>query len=88
VRPAFIARDGIGLVDAALGGLGIARVYDLSARRHIADGRLEALLPGWSCGREPIYAVFPSRRHVPAKVRAFLEFAGAFIAHISRSGTL
>jgi DNA-binding transcriptional LysR family regulator len=87
VGSAFIARDGIGLVDAALGGLGIARVYDLAARRHIADGRLEVLLPGWSCGREPIYAVFPSRRHVPAKVRAFLEFADAFVGHISRPGT-
>jgi len=80
VLPALVARDGIGLVDAALGGVGITRAYDLAVSRYVADGSLEAVLPDWSCGREPISAVIPSRRNVPAKVRAFLDFAGAFLA--------
>jgi LysR family transcriptional regulator for bpeEF and oprC len=83
MQPILVARDGIGLVDAALGGAGIARVYDVAANRHLASGDLERVLPDWSCGREPIYAVFPSRRNVPAKVRAFLEFTAAFVAHIA-----
>jgi DNA-binding transcriptional LysR family regulator len=86
VRPILIARDGIGLVDAALGGVGITRAYDLAVNSYLADGRLEAVLPDWSCGREPIHAVFPSRRNVPAKVRAFLEFAAAFLDRIAKSG--
>jgi DNA-binding transcriptional LysR family regulator len=85
VRPALIARDGIGLVDAALGGVGITRAYDLAVNGYLARGGLEAVLPDWSCGREPIYAVFPSRRNVPAKVRAFLEFAAAFLDHEAQS---
>jgi DNA-binding transcriptional LysR family regulator len=87
VRPILIVRDGIGLVDAALGGVDIARIYDLAASGHVADGSLEAVLPDWSCGRESICAVFPSRRHVPAKVRAFLEFANAFLDRIAQSGS-
>jgi DNA-binding transcriptional LysR family regulator len=85
VRPILVARDGIGLVDAALGGVGIARIYDLAANRHLASGALETVLPGWSGGREPIYAVFPSRRNVPAKVRVFLEFVGAFVDTIGQT---
>ena len=85
MRPILVARDGIGLVDAAAGGVGIARVYEVAAQRHLANGELERVLPGWSCGREPIYAVFPSRRNVPAKVRAFLDFTAAFVAHVAAS---
>ena len=36
---------------------------------------LEQLLVDWSSKRQPIYAVFPSRRNVPAKVRVFMAFA-------------
>lgn len=87
VRPSLIARDGIGLVDATLGGAGIARVYDLAARAFVADGSLETVLPDWSCGREPIHAVFPSRRHLPAKVRVFLDFAHAFVRRFAQCGS-
>jgi LysR family transcriptional regulator for bpeEF and oprC len=87
VRPILIVRDGIGLVDATLGGAGIARIYDLAARTYVADGGLEAVLPDWSCGHEPIYAVFPSRRNLPAKVRAFLEFARSFLDRIAKSSS-
>ena len=85
MRPILVVRDGIGLVDGALGGVGIARIYDLSAGAYIADGSLETVLPGWSCGRETVYAVFPGRRHVPAKVSALLEFAGTFLHRITQS---
>jgi DNA-binding transcriptional LysR family regulator len=85
VRPILVARDGIGLVDAALGGVGITRIYDLAANRHLAGGGLETILPAWSCGREPIYAVFPGRRNVPAKVRVFLDFVGAFIDTVAQA---
>jgi DNA-binding transcriptional LysR family regulator len=70
----LMVRDGIGLVDAAAGGIGMARIYDASARPYLDAGSLEPLLEDWSCEREPIYAVRPSGR-LPGKVRAFLQFA-------------
>lgn len=91
VPVAFVARDGIGIVDAAIGGAGVARIYDLSAGPAIEAGALEAVLPGWDSGRRPVDAVLPGRRNVPTKVRAFLEFMEALLAHAggphARSGT-
>jgi len=70
-----VVRDGIGLVDAGAGGGGVLRPYEFSARPYIAAGSLKVLMPDWSSSRHPVYAVFPKARHVPAKVRVFLEFA-------------
>ena len=74
-----VARDGIGLGDAAVGGAGVARIYDLSACTYLKRGSLEALLPNWSSGEMPVYAVLPTRRGIPAKVRLFLDFAQALL---------
>jgi LysR family transcriptional regulator for bpeEF and oprC len=76
---AVVVRDGIGMVDIALSGLGIAQIYDVSAHQHIVHGALEAVLTDWSSARQPIYAVVPSRRNMPAKVRAFIEFARSLV---------
>jgi DNA-binding transcriptional LysR family regulator len=46
---------------------------------HIVNGELERILPDWSSPRQPIYAVIPSRRNVPAKVRTFIEFARSLV---------
>lgn len=75
-----VARDGVGIADAAAGGAGVAQIYDLSARPFVTVGALEIILPGWSCGRKPVQAVLPTRRNVPAKVRLFLEFAQSLLA--------
>jgi DNA-binding transcriptional LysR family regulator len=32
------------------------------------------LFPEWADERYPLYAYYPSRHHVPAKTRAFLDF--------------
>ena len=84
VPASLAARDGVGLVDAALGGVGIAQIYDLAARAALDAGLLEPLLTDWTCERQPVYAVMPSRRNVPAKVRAFLEFAREVVAGAER----
>jgi LysR family transcriptional regulator, regulator for bpeEF and oprC len=73
----LIVRDGVGLADLAAEGTGIAQIYDTTASYYIEDGRLERLLGAWSSGQQPVYSVLPGRRNVPAKVRAFLEFAHA-----------
>ncbi len=80
VTVGMVVRDGIGLVDAGAAGAGVLRPYECAARRHIATGALKILLPEWSGPRHPVSATFPARRHVPAKVRAFLEFAQALVS--------
>jgi LysR family transcriptional regulator for bpeEF and oprC len=80
VPVAAVVRDGIGLADLAAERAGMAQIYDTTAHHYIADGRLQPVLESWSSGHQPIYAVLPSQRNVPAKVRAFVGFARSLIA--------
>jgi DNA-binding transcriptional LysR family regulator len=43
----------------------------------LADGRLIELFPDWPDERFPLYALYPSRHHLPAKTRVFLEFVSS-----------
>jgi len=71
-------RDGIGVVDAAVGGCGIALPFDTSVRHLLASRQLRALLPGWFGEQRPVLAITSSNRgRTPAKVRAFIEFVEA-----------
>ena len=59
----------------ALAGLGIALKSTWDVQRHLEDGSLVSLLPGYTFASDvAIYAVYPHRRHLPAKTRAFIEF--------------
>ena len=42
--------------------------------RHIAAGTLESILDEYVQEDVPIYAVYPSGKHLSPKVRAFLDF--------------
>jgi len=49
-------------------------VINTLRRGALRSGRLVELFPGWSDERFPLYAIFPSRLHRAAKVRAFIDF--------------
>lgn len=59
---------------AALEGLGIAILPEIMVERDVAAGRLETILPGAAELRAKIYAVYPSRKFLSAKVRTFIDF--------------
>jgi DNA-binding transcriptional LysR family regulator len=74
VRARVIARDGVGLVDAALGGCGIARPFEISARPWLKVGRLRPLLTHWEGDSHAITAVLSSReRSATPKIRACID---------------
>ena len=59
----------------ALAGLGVALKSTWDVRRHLEDGTLVALCPGYTFDTDvAIEAVYPHRRHLPAKTRAFIDF--------------
>jgi DNA-binding transcriptional LysR family regulator len=60
-------------LEAAIAGLGVARITATFCAQAVAEGRLVRLLPEWECAPLRIYALLPGRRLVPAKVRVFLE---------------
>jgi DNA-binding transcriptional LysR family regulator len=59
---------------ACLAGHGIAQIMALGTQPLFDSGRLVDLFPDWPDERFPLYALYPSRRHPSAKVRAFLDF--------------
>jgi DNA-binding transcriptional LysR family regulator len=62
------------LIGACEAGAGIAQVLEIGCAELLRVGRLVELFPEWSDERFPLYAVYPSRLHRAAKVRAFIEF--------------
>lgn len=60
--------------EAAIAGAGIANLPTFVIADAVARGELEVVLSGQE--REPIamHAVFPATQHVPARVRAFIDF--------------
>jgi len=62
----------------ALAGLGIALKSTWDVYQHLQDGSLVELFPGYAFHSDvAIYAVYPHRRHLPAKTRVFIEFLAA-----------
>ncbi len=61
------------LLRLARAGAGIAAVPDLLAAPYIRRGELRRVLPAWCLGPRTAWAVFPGRRLMPGKVRAFLD---------------
>ena len=68
------ANNGRFLTEIAAADGGITLEPDFIVGDAIRAGRLVVLLPGFAPPESPIYAVYPSRRHLSAKVRAFVEF--------------
>ncbi|MFP5391414.1 MAG: LysR family transcriptional regulator [Gammaproteobacteria bacterium] len=62
------------MIDACVDGAGVAQVMALDTGSLLAGGQLVDLFPDWPDERFPLYALYPSRQHPPAKVRAFLDF--------------
>lgn len=59
---------------AALAGLGITMVPEFSVENEIREGLLVSILEDRFPTGSGVYAVYPHRRHVPAKVRVFVDF--------------
>ncbi|SFD96165.1 LysR family transcriptional regulator [Paracidovorax konjaci] len=74
VTTRFTANDAVLLLAAAESGAGVALQPTYLARPRIAAGALEALLPRWHPPELTVYALYPSRKHLPVAVRALLDF--------------
>jgi DNA-binding transcriptional LysR family regulator len=66
--------DALTQIEACVAGCGVAQVLDMSVTALLKKGMLINLFPVWSDELFPLYAYYPSRHFVPAKLRAFLDF--------------
>jgi len=74
VKGRLLTSDSGTLLGACEAGFGIAQIIEIGCGHRLRSGRLVELCPGWSDERFPLYAIFPSRLHRAAKVRAFIDF--------------
>ncbi|UOD50272.1 LysR family transcriptional regulator [Orrella daihaiensis] len=74
VKPVMRSNNGDTCTQAAIAGQGIVLQPDFMVQKHIDHGELLELLPTWQAEEFGIYAVFPTRRHLPAKVRLMIDF--------------
>ncbi|HEV8692221.1 MAG TPA: LysR family transcriptional regulator [Ideonella sp.] len=68
------------LLQMARAGLGLAWAGDFFAAPWVHKGELVRVLPEWRTEPSPAWAVFPERRLMPAKTRAFLDALAAAFA--------
>lgn len=62
------------LYAAALAGLGIVGLPSFMVEDALLEHALERVLPEWRIMSYSIYAAMPSRKYVPARTRAFMDF--------------
>lgn len=60
--------------DALRAGFGLSLIPEAYVREDIEQGFLRTVLDDWSAVELSVFAVYPSRRYVVPKVRAFLDF--------------
>jgi DNA-binding transcriptional LysR family regulator len=61
------------MMQAALGGVGLAYIWEPRVEKAIASGELIKVLDDWCQPEEPLYLYYPSRRHMSAGFRAVID---------------
>jgi DNA-binding transcriptional LysR family regulator len=62
------------LINTAVAGLGIVRLFEDLLGPHFERGTLEPVLEPWWQSFSGPFLYYPGRRHLPAPLRAFVDF--------------
>lgn len=73
VRETYRSNIERAILNAAVEGLGIARLPEHIAREHLEAGKLRALFPGRVISERAVKAFYPRSKYVPRKVRLFVD---------------
>lgn len=76
IAPVMRTNNGDTCRAAALQDQGIVLQPDFLIGEDVQSGRLVELMPEWQAGTLGIYAVYPSRRYLSAKVRLLVDYLG------------
>ncbi|WP_245616572.1 LysR family transcriptional regulator [Paraburkholderia acidipaludis] len=61
-------------ISMALAGAGVVHIFEGMLRPHLDSGALEPILEPWWPAFSGPFLYYPGRRHLPAPLRAFVEF--------------
>ncbi len=74
VKPRALCNNAATQVAMAVQGIGIARLPLFTCEQEVASGQLQIILEEYDQLQLDIYAVYPHRQYLTAKVRAFVDF--------------
>jgi DNA-binding transcriptional LysR family regulator len=74
VTPRLMCNNAAVEVAMAVNGIGIGRIPLFCCEQEIAEGTLEMILDDYEQPEIGVYAVYPHRQYLTAKVRAFVDF--------------
>ena len=74
IQSKVVSNNGMALLEMTKAGLGISYSPSFFVKDALASGELIEILSEYKQKPLDIYVVYPNRRHLPAKVRAFIEF--------------
>lgn len=77
VRGIMSINNAWGTRDVMMAGIGIGFVPDFVVRRDVEAGRLVRLMTKWDASADEVHAVYPSKQHIPAKLRVFVDHLAA-----------
>ncbi|QBB72375.1 LysR family transcriptional regulator [Pseudolysobacter antarcticus] len=70
----MLINDGESVIQAAVAGLGIVQAPHCLAAIHLAQGLLQIVMTDTISTGSPLWVVYPQKRHLSARVQAFLEW--------------
>jgi DNA-binding transcriptional LysR family regulator len=85
VQARMSANTAISLRKATAAGLGIALLPSTFARMDLRAGLLAPVLPNYTCEGHGLNVLYPSRRHLPMAVSAFIDLVMENIVEIGAS---
>lgn len=74
IQSKVVSNNGMALLEMTKASLGISNSPSFFVKEALASGELVEILSEYKQKPLDIYVVYPNRRHLPAKVRAFIEF--------------
>lgn len=72
-RPVWSCNNGHAVLQAALDGMGICQLPDFYLNDALKSGQLTPILEEFAPPEEPIWAVYPDKRHLSPKVQRFVS---------------
>src|SRR5262249_19821953 len=75
ISPIFISEGATSMREAARSGLGICVLAHFLVCEDILSGQLARVLPQWKASEISVHVVYHAHRMLPARVRAFIDFA-------------
>jgi DNA-binding transcriptional LysR family regulator len=62
--------------DAAVAGIGLTRMLDYQVAAQLRAGTLKQVLESYKSPPKPVHLIYEAGRHLPLKIRTFLDYAG------------